>query len=340
MRTWQEAWAEALYGEGGFYRRAEGPAGHFATATHGPDGELLADALLRLVEKEGLRTVVDVGCGRGELLTALAAVSRHTHPDLDLLGVDVVDRPADLDPRIGWLVAPGGPELPDLGTPTEALVLAHEWLDVVPCGITRADEAGTLRTVHVDEDGAEHLGEPLDEADSGWVGRWWPGPHPPGAVVEIGRARDEAFERLVARTGSGLVVAVDYGHRAGRRPIDGTLMGYRDGSACPPLPDGSCDLTAHVAMDSLRADLVRTQREMLRGLGVDGARPPLDRAHSDPAGYLAALSRASHAAALTGPGPGDFLWAIRRVDRITGSAARSSPRGRIAGPAPRGGSRR
>ena len=51
--------------------------------------------------------------------------------------------------------------------------------------------------------------------------------------------------------------------------------------AYPPLPDGSCDLTAHVAMDSLRADTVRTQREVLRDLGVDGTRPPLERAHTE-----------------------------------------------------------
>lgn len=310
MRTWQQAWAEALYGEGGFYRRAEGPAGHFATSAHGTAGGILADALLRLVEREGLRRVVDVGCGRGELLTALA---ERAHPGLDLLGVDVVDRPADLDPRIDWLVAPGGPDLPDLDAPTDALVLAHEWLDVVPCGIARADDDGTLRTVCVDAVGTEHLGGPLPSPDAGWVEQWWPGPHEPGATVEVGAARDEAFDRLVARTGSGLVVAVDYGHRAGARPLDGTLMGYRDGSACPPLPDGSCDLTAHVAMDSLRADAVRTQREVLRELGVDGTRPPIEQAHTDPAGYLAALSGASRAAALTGPGPGDFLWATRRV---------------------------
>lgn len=313
VRTWQQAWTEALYGEGGFYRRAEGPAGHFATSTHGTAGELLADALLRLVEREGLRQVVDVGCGRGELLTALAASSRRADVDLGLLGVDVVDRPAGLDPRIDWLASPGGPDLPDLGAPTDVLVLAHEWLDVVPCGIARADEQGVLRTVCVEEDGVEHLGGPLDDASAAWVRRWWPGPHPPGATVEVGSTRDEAFDRLVARTGSGLVVAVDYGHRTGARPPDGTLMGYRAGTACPPLPDGSCDLTAHVAMDSLRADTVRTQREVLRDLGVDGTRPPIERAHTDPAGYLAALSGASHAAALTGPGPGDFLWATRRV---------------------------
>lgn len=313
MRTWQQAWADALYGEGGFYQRPEGPAGHFATSAHGAAGGLLAEALLRLVEREGLRRVVDLGCGRGELLTALARLTERTHPDLGLLGVDVVDRPAGLDPRIDWLTSPGGSTLPDLAHPTDALVLAHEWLDVVPCGIARADDSGTLRTVCVDAAGEEHLGDRLPSADAAWVEEWWPGPHEPGATVEVGRSRDEAFADLVGRVGSGLVLAVDYGHRAGDRPEGGTFVGYRDGLACPPAPDGSTDLTAHVAMDSLRPDTLRTQREALRDLGVDGSRPPVERSRTDPAGYLAALSRASHAAALTGPGPGDFLWATRRV---------------------------
>lgn len=313
VRTWQQAWAEALYGEGGFYRRPEGPAGHFATSTHGAAGELLAAALLRLVEREGLRRVVDIGCGRGELLAALARLTEDTDPGLGLLGVDVVDRPDDLDPRINWLVSPGGPDLPDLGRPTDALVLAHEWLDVVPCGIARADDDGTLRTVQVDETGAEVLGAPLPSPDAIWVEEWWPGPHEPGATVEVGRARDEAFGALVGKVGSGLVVAVDYGHRAEDRPVGGTLIGYREGLACPPVPDGSTDLTAHVAMDSLRPDTLRTQREALRDLGIEGSRPSLETARTDPAGYLAALSRASHAGALTSGAPGDFFWATTRV---------------------------
>ncbi len=310
MRTWQQAWAEALYGEGGFYRRPEGPAGHFATSTHGAAGDLLADALLRLVEREGLRQVIDIGCGRGELLSALAA---RAPDDLGLLGVDVVGRPDSLPHRVDWLTSPGGPHLPDLDRPTDALVLAHEWLDVVPCDFARADDSGTLRTVCVEEGGREQLGDPLPSPDVLWVEQWWPGPHAPGSTVEVGRARDEAFGQLVGEVASGLVVAVDYGHRADQRPSEGTFMGYRDGVACPPAADGSTDLTAHVAMDSLRPDALRTQREVLRELGVDGGRPPIELANTDPAGYLAALSRASHAASLTGPGPGDFLWAFRGV---------------------------
>ncbi len=320
MRTWQQAWQQALYDDGGFYRRPEGPAGHFATSTHGPAGGLLAEALRHLTEREGLRRVVDIGCGRGELLTALADLTE----DLDLLGVDVVERPADLPGRIEWLSSPGGADLPDLGRPTDALVLAHEWLDVVPCAIARADGRGELRVVRVDDDGSEHLGDPLTGADADWAARWWPGPHAPGTRVEIGRSRDAALSGLVDRVGSGLVLVIDYGHLAGERPAEGTLVGYRDGRLCPPVPDGSCDLTAHVAMDSLRLEQVRTQRAALTDLGLETARPPVELARTDPAGYLAALSRASHAGALTGPGVGDFLWGTLRVPSSGGVSTGSS----------------
>lgn len=310
VRTWEQAWGEALYGDAGFYRRPEGPAGHFGTSAQGPTGELFAEALLELAHREGLTTIIDVACGRGELLASLAS---RAADDLTLVGVDIVPRPADLDARIEWRCSPGGAALPDLGRPRDALVLAHEWLDVVPCPVACADDEGLLRTVLVDDDGTEQLGDPLVSQDLAWATRWWPGPHAPGDRVEIGSTRDEAFADLVDRVASGVVLAVDYGHTLDRRPTNGTLIAYADGSACPPTPDGCCDLTAHVAMDSLRADSLRTQRDSLRDLGLDGARPPIETARVDPAGYLAALSRASRAAALSGPGPGDFLWASSRV---------------------------
>ena len=309
-RTCQEAWADALYGEGGFYRRPEGPAGHFATSAQGGTAGVLAAALLELARREHLTTFVDVACGRGELLAAMAEVAV---PSLRLVGVDVIDRPAGLPERVEWVRSPGGRDLPDLGRLDEALVLAHEWLDVVPCPVAEADDDGVLREVLVAPDGAEHFGAPLGGADLAWTQQWWPGPHSPGDRVEVGRARDEAFAGLVDRVGSGLVVAVDYAHTRDDRPVAGTLVGFAHGSLTAPVPDGSCDLTAHVAVDSLGADRLLAQREALRGLGVDGARPSLDLARTDPAGYLTALGAASQAAALTSGGPGGFVWALRRV---------------------------
>jgi hypothetical protein len=81
-----------------------------------------------------------------------------------------------------------------------------------------------------------------------------------------------------------------------------------------PVPDGSCDLTAHVAMDSLTHDELVDQRTALKQLGVSGRTPPHDLAGSDPAAYLQGLSTASAATALTAKGGlGDFMWAFTRA---------------------------
>ena len=56
------------------------------------------------------------------------------------------------------------------------------------------------------------------------------------------------------------------------------------------------------------------QRDALRVLGIDGARPPLSLATTDPAGYVRALSRASQAAELTAEGGlGDHWWVFEPV---------------------------
>lgn len=126
--------------------------------------------------------------------------------------------------------------------------------------------------------------------------------------AEIGRPREAAWADAVATLDAGLAVAVDYAHTLAARPPYGTLTGYRDGRQVPPVPDGGCDLTAHVAVDALPGT-VRTQREALRALGVSGGRPPLALASTDPAAYVRALSTAGEAAELTAPGGlGDFTW--------------------------------
>jgi hypothetical protein len=83
------------------------------------------------------------------------------------------------------------------------------------------------------------------------------------------------------------------------------------------VPDGSCDLTAHVAVDSLEHDEVTTQRAALHGLGLHARTPDHGLARTDPAGYLAALAGASAVGALTAPdGLGGFAWVLRRVQRM------------------------
>jgi SAM-dependent MidA family methyltransferase len=316
MVPWREAWHEALYGPNGAYRSVLGPAGHFTTSTHGPLGAVLAEALGRLADREGVHHVVDVGAGRGELLTALGTA----RPDLRLTGVDVVARPPAVPDTADWLVSPGGPSLPDaLDDLDDVLVVAHEWLDVVPCTVAEVVAPGDLAVVLVDPvTGEESLGAPPDAAELAWCERHWPVVGlSVGARVEVGSSRDGAWADLVGRVRRGTLLAVDYGHTRGERPLHGTLTGYRAGAVVHPVPDGSCDVTAHVAVDSLDHDEVTTQRAALHALGIRPVVPSREDATADPSGYLAALARASAVTALTDAnGLGGFSWVVRRAPRM------------------------
>lgn len=322
MRPWILAWQDALYGARGFYRMPTGPAGHFATSCHGPRAVPFAEALLRLATAESVGRIIDIGAGRGELLSAIAGLAGGAEgpgAGIDLVGVDVVARPAGLATRIDWIESPGGAELPDLGRPEAALVVANEWLDVIPCPVLEADADGRLREIEVDDSGRERLGLLAGEsatvgaAEVDWVHRWWPGPFQPGERVEVGMPRDQALASLRQAVGSGVVLAVDYGHTRTSRPAGGTLTGYRQGRQVAPRPDASCDLTAHVAVDSLPHDRLMTQRDALRELGIRGEHAAYDLARSDPIAYLSALERRGAVAELTGAGLGDFWWVLSRV---------------------------
>ncbi|WP_329119150.1 SAM-dependent methyltransferase [Streptomyces sp. NBC_01353] len=308
---WREATEQALYGPEGFFRRPEGPAGHFRTSVHA--SPLFAGAVARLLAEvaEELGTdelaFVDVGAGRGELLTGvLAAVPSGL--SVRAYGVERADRPAGLDPRVAWTDrVPEG---------VRGLLFANEWLDNVPVDVAAVDETGAVRYVEVRAaDGAERLGKVVEGPDAEWLERWWPLTEP-GERAEIGRTRDEAWSAAVGALAAGTAVAVDYGHVRESRPPFGTLTGFRAGREVPAVPDGSCDVTAHVAMDACArgGGEVVTQREALRRLGVRGERPPLALASSDPGAYVRALAGAGEAAELTERGGlGDFLWLTRRV---------------------------
>lgn len=310
-RGWREATERALYGPGGFYLRPEGPAGHFRTSVHA--SPLFAGAVARLLGQvaqalggEGEVALVDVGAGRGELLTGvLAAVPGGLA--VRAYAVERADRPAGLDPRIEWT-----DRIPE---GVRGLLFANEWLDNVPVDVAQADEAGVARYVEVRADGAERLGAEVTGPDAEWLRRWWP-LREPGERAEIGRPRDEAWAAAVSCLAAGTAVAVDYGHVRDTRPPFGTLTGFRDGREVAAAPDGSCDVTAHVAMDAVAggAGELVTQREALRELGVSGERPALALASSDPAGYVRALASAGEAAELTARGGlGDFLWLRHEV---------------------------
>ncbi|MEY2247304.1 SAM-dependent methyltransferase [Streptomyces sp. BF23-18] len=347
-RGWREATEEALYGPGGFYLRPEGPAGHFRTSVHA--SPLFAGAVARLLCRLDAAlghpdplAFVDMAAGRGELVTGvLAALPADVAGRVRADAVERAERPAGLDGRITWL-----PEPPRGIT---GLLFANEWLDNVPVDVAEAGQDRVPRRVLVRGDGTERLGEPVTGEDARWLRDWWwpaagdrpapgarpdPGPAqeaprtpgaggPPeaplapaeGARAEIGLPRDLAWASAVSALDRGLAVAVDYAHVVGARPPFGTLTGFREGRETAPVPDGSCDITAHVALDAcaLPGGRVVTQRAALRALGVSGARPPLALATTDPAAYVRALAGAGQAAELTAPGGlGDFGWLLQPV---------------------------
>ncbi|WEH40425.1 SAM-dependent methyltransferase [Streptomyces sp. AM 2-1-1] len=315
---WGAAARAALYGDSGFYRRPEGPAGHFRTSVHA--SPLFAAAVARLLARTAAElstetvALVDMGAGRGELAAGVLAAAP-AGLRITAYAVELADRPPGLDERIAWCAEP-----PQGVT---GLLFANEWLDNVPADVAEVDEDGAWRYVLVRvPDGAERLGGPVSGADARWLERWW-APAGPGDRAEIGLPRDLAWAGAVGSLAAGRAVAVDYAHVRGARPPFGTLTGFRAGREVPPVPDGSCDLTAHVALDACAAagrpaggaaPELLDQRTALARLGVTGGRPPLALASTDPAGYLRALAAAGEAAELTARGGlGDFGWLEQRV---------------------------
>lgn len=308
----------ALYGPTGFYRH-QTPRAHFRTSVHA--SPLLARAVHSLAERVAAElgddlTVVDVGCGEGELLTALAAAAPATWR---LVGVERRPRPAGLASRVEWTA--------ECEYGIRGVLLAHELLDNIPVDVVVRIDGG-WRQVLVDPAGVESPGAEASEDQQRWLSRWWPDPVD-GDRVEVGLSRDRMWAELIARLDRGLAVAVDYAVDPPRMR-SGTLTGYRGGRQVAPVPDGSCDLTAHVQLDSVAAagglaSVRMSQRDLLGALGIDAARPPYSLAQSDPRSYLEALSRAGEVAELADPGGlGGFQWllATRGVEPVVSSAAR------------------
>ncbi|WP_326579359.1 SAM-dependent methyltransferase [Streptomyces sp. NBC_00481] len=313
-RCWRAATREALYGTEGFYRRPEGPASHFRTSVHA--SPLFASAVARLLcrvdealGRPGALGFVDMGAGRGELVSGvLDALPAEVSSRTRAYAVELAERPPGLDHRIEWLAEPP--------KGIAGLLFANEWLDNVPVEVVEVDAAGVARLVLVRQDGSERLGEAVGGEEARWLGRWWPLAPEEGLRAEVGLPRDRAWAAAVAGVERGLAVAVDYAHLVGSRPPFGTLTGFREGRETSPVPDGSCDITAHVALDACALPGARllTQREALRALGVGAGRPPLSLATTDPVAYVRALAGAGEAAELTAPGGlGDFGWLLQTV---------------------------
>ncbi len=313
VQPWFEAWVDAAYGDGGFWR-AERPRNHFRTASSTTPLLALAIADL-LVARPDIECVVELGAGDGDLLWGLSSV----RPALGLTGIDLRPRPASLPDRIGWVEdlwdvsttswACGPAEVLLSTLPGPTLLIAAEWLDDLPCPIISRTEHG-LSVIEVARDGREHLGDPPGAASAAWAEGWWPY----GDRLEIGTTRDDAWSdalRHLGRTG-GLALAIDYAHLTDSRPAEGSLTAYQSGRKVPPLPDPTLNLTAAVAMDSLAAAGLLAGASTLR---LTRQRDLLDRSPPpDASDHLAALATRSHHAALVDPAVwGNQLWLLQAV---------------------------
>ena len=344
--TWRAAMQAALYGPGGFYARGEPPARHFRTSVHvSPRYAAAIWELLCQVDAglghPGRIDLVDIGAGRGELLEQVLAAAAEpgatagagtgtgagTAADpaaaaagpglagrIAACAVELAPRPAGLDPRIGWQPTPPAG--------ITGLVIASEWLDNIPLDVVELTAAGPALVLVDPATGAERAGCPPGPADLAWLGVWWP-LTACGDRAEVGRARCEAWAAVIRRIDRGVAVAADYGHVKAARPACGTLTGYLEGRAVPALPDGSRDITAHVALDACATagtaagaseSALITQRAALRGLGLHARRPSLALAATDPDRYARVLGRASADAELMdAEGLGGFGWLIQAV---------------------------
>ena len=188
------------------------------------------------------------------------------------------------------------------------LVIANEWLDDLPCPIVQAGTDGWHEVV-LDESGGEHPGGQLGGALRAWADSWWP--H--GARAEIGLPRDRAWTQLLtAVRPGGSALLIDYGHDRDHRPEHGTLTGYRDGRQVPPVPDGMTNLTAHVAVDAVRAaGEAAGATTVAYGRQVDVLAPLLDTTpHPDP---LTDLVHRSQRSALTSDSAWGAHWWLLQV---------------------------
>jgi SAM-dependent MidA family methyltransferase len=312
VRPWKHAMAEALYAPGaGFYTRPDSAPGHHFRTT-AQTGHVVAGAMLRLVSAIDAELgsphrldLVDVGAGRGELLRSiLAAAGADLRRRLRPVAVELGVRPPGWPGDVSWQAT--------IPARVHGVLIATEWLDNVPLDIA-VRTGGAWRYVVVDDRGREASGNPVDPPDAAWIAQWWPD----GVRVEIGRTRDAAWADAVAHVDRGFAVAVDYGHLRADRPPFGTLTGYAGGREAAPVPDGSVDLTAHIAADAVASaggSRLLRQADALAALGISGRRPPIARAHRDPAAYVRALADASTATEVTDrDGFGSHWWLLTPV---------------------------
>jgi len=283
--TWTQAWKSA---NDAFYshHRAEE---EFTTSLHA--GSSVATYLAEMIHRNSAGHddffVIDVGSGSGELLRQLAPLVG----EVNLMGIDLRPKPAGLPDSVSWVqtsIDDGTIEITGNDGSLKGLLIAHEFLDDVPCDIVELDHDLNPCLVLVDpETGHEEIGPRLDDAAARrmrgaaeleamriWLHRWWPSTRPL-ARREIGLQRDRVWNRLTGVLDTGIAVAIDYAHRLPDRASGlwdgGSVKGFRAGRPCTAIPNGCVNITAHVALDacSHQGGKILSQAQVLRNESLE-----------------------------------------------------------------------
>lgn len=251
---------EALYGEGGYYRRSElaiGEGGDYVTgSTLSPlFGRATARLLGRLDAALGRpAALLEAGFGDGRHLAAVAAALGGEAEERRLLAWDRVGRPAPPGVEVvGRLAAVAEGEV-------TGLVFSYELFDALPVHRLLGRRDGSLGELWVGLDGGGgfawregELSRPELPSLLGGVAL------APGQVADLAPGWVPLYGELARRLGRGLLVTCDYGFERDRL-LDprirrhGTLACYRRQRVHrnPFAFVGDQDLTAHVDFTALR----------------------------------------------------------------------------------------
>lgn len=209
--------------------------------------------------------IFDLGAGDGALASSLST----SLPRAIVHAVDVRQRPPHLSSDVAWHTLDiTQASLPRFDTKSIPVLIAHEFLDDVPCDVVEVDDSGTCVWMYADWNGFLTPGDVVTEPETlDWIHRWWP-PLRPAMRIEVGLSRDRLWHRLLRTWPNTIGIAIDYGHTLRERMVGtwdgGTLTGYRNGRQVVPRLDGRTNVTAHVAVDAIAAVAARSEIRRMR----------------------------------------------------------------------------
>lgn len=252
--------AEALYGEGGYYRREEtpiGPGGDFVTGSSLSPlfGRATAQLVSRLDEVLGRPVdILEVGYGSGDHLRHLLA-DLPADRERRIMALDRVARPVPEDVELLTDLS----VLPEGGI--EGLIFSYELFDALPVHRLVGTEDGGLRELWValDQRGEFRYeeGELSNPELQDCLGKG-PSGLAPGQIADVSPQWGPLYRDLAGLLSRGLLVTCDYGfdrHRLLDRRVrlHGTLACYRRQRVHRDALSwvGEQDLTAHVDFTTL-----------------------------------------------------------------------------------------